>query len=82
MNIYLLSLFQVPRNSQSRQKSPLDDLKLHSPCIFQNIITMCLAERNMHLFIIKNSNLSFIQRVTFYSQKDIFRHFQKYSFRK
>ena len=61
--------------------TPLDALKLHSQCIFQ-IITMCLDKRNMHLFLIKNINHSFIQRVTFYSQKDIFKHFQEYSFRK
>ena len=61
--------------------TPLDALKLHSLCSFQNI-NMCLAKRNMHLFVIKNSNHLFIQQITFYSQKDIFKYFQEYYFRK
>ena len=61
--------------------TPLDAPKLHSLYIFQNI-TMCLAKRNIHLFVIDNSNHLFIQWATFYSQKVIFKYFQEYSFRK
>ena len=53
-----LNIESVSRNSKSRQGNSgnfgnltaLDALKLHSPCIFQNI-TMCLAKRNMHYII-------------------------------
>ena len=91
-----INIESVLWNSKSRQGAPtmvgcdLEKFWKFDPsrcsktafsCNFQNITT-CLAKRNMHLFVIKNSNHSFIQRVTFHSQKDIFKHFQEYSFRK